>query len=127
MVFCDTLSLTNTVFAIYIEEYVPKITPKIMAKEKPFKISPPKKNIDKRANRVVIDVINVLESVSLIEMFVNSKILTSEYFFKFSLTRSKITTVSFIEYPTIVKTAATIERLISNENTENTPNVIITS
>ena len=49
MVFCDTLSLTNTVFAIYIDEYVPKMTPKIMAKEKPFKISPPKKNIDKRA------------------------------------------------------------------------------
>ena len=68
MVFCDTLSLTNTVFAMYIDEYVPKITPKIMAKEKPFKISPPNKNIDKRANNVVIDVINVLESVSLIDL-----------------------------------------------------------
>ena len=46
-------------FAIYIDEYVPNITPKIIAKEKPFKISPPKKNIDKRASKVVIDVLKV--------------------------------------------------------------------
>ena len=45
----------------------------------------------------LIDVIKVLDKVSLIEILVNSKILISEYFFKFSLTRSKITTVSFIE------------------------------
>ena len=34
--------------AIYIEEYVPKTTPNIIAREKPFKISPPKKNIDNK-------------------------------------------------------------------------------
>jgi len=61
------------------------------------------------------------------EIFVNSKILMSEYFLKFSLTRSKITTVSFIEYPTMVKTAAIIDKLISRLNKENTPNVTITS
>ena len=43
-----------------------------MAKEKPFKISPPKKNIDNKANNVVTYVINVLDSVSFIEMFVSS-------------------------------------------------------
>ena len=43
------------------------------------------------------DVINVLDNVSLIEIFVNSKILISECFLKFSLTLSNITTVSFIE------------------------------
>ena len=43
-----------------------------MAKEKPFKISPPNKNIDNKANNVVTDVINVLDSVSFIEMFVSS-------------------------------------------------------
>ena len=50
-----------------------------------------------KANNVVIDVIIVLDKVSFIEIFVSSKILISEYFLKFSLTRSKITTVSFIE------------------------------
>ena len=32
-----------------------------------------------------------------------------------------MTTVSFIEYPTIVKTAATIDKLISKLNNENIP------
>jgi hypothetical protein len=115
------------VFAIYIEEYVPNITPKIIARENPLRISPPKKNIANNANNVVIEVINVLDNVSLIEMFVNSKILISEYFRKFSLTLSKITTVSFIEYPTIVSTAAIIDKFISKLNNENKPKVIITS
>ena len=82
---------------MYIDEYVPNITPNIIAKEKPFNISPPNKYIDDKANSVVTEVIIVLDKVSLIEIFVNSKILISEYFFKFSLTLSNITTVSFIE------------------------------
>ena len=98
-----------------------------MANENPFNISPPKIKIDNNAKSVVTEVIIVLDNVSLIEIFVSSNIFTSEYLRKFSLTLSNITTVSFIEYPTIVKTAATIERLISRENTENIPNVIITS
>ena len=71
-VFCETFNLTKTVLAIYIDEYVPKITPKIIANEKPFKISPPKKNIDNKANKVVTDVIKVLDKVSFIEIFVKS-------------------------------------------------------
>ena len=51
-----------------------------MAKEKPFKTSPPKKNIESNANRVVTEVIKVRDKVSLIEIFVSSKILISEYF-----------------------------------------------
>ena len=39
-----------------------------MAKEKPRKISPPKINIDINAKNVVVDVIMVLESVSLIDL-----------------------------------------------------------
>ena len=31
---------------MYIEEYVPTITPNIIAKEKPFNIAPPNVNID---------------------------------------------------------------------------------
>ena len=93
----------------------------------PTNLEVTKINIDNSANNVVTEVIIVRDKVSFIEIFVSSNILTSAYLRKFSLTLSNITTVSFIEYPTIVKTAATIERLISNENTENTPNVIITS
>ena len=98
-----------------------------MAKEKPFKTSPPKKNIESNANKVVIDVIKVLDKVSLIEILVSSKILISEYFLQFSLTLSTITTVSFIEYPTIVNTAAIIDKLISRPNKEKSPKVTITS
>ena len=42
-----------------------------MAREKPFRISPPKKKIDNKANKVVIDVISVLDNVSLIDIFDN--------------------------------------------------------
>ena len=56
---------------------MPKITPNIIAREKPLKISPPKKKIDNNANKVVIEVIKVLDKVSLIEIFVNSKIFIS--------------------------------------------------
>ena len=40
---------------------------------KTFKISPPNKYIDNKARRVVTEVIIVLDNVSLIEIFVNSK------------------------------------------------------
>ena len=73
------------------------MTPKIIAKENPFRISPPNKNIEIKANNVVIEVIKVLDKVSLIDKFVKSKIFMSEYFLRFSLTLSNITTVSFIE------------------------------
>ena len=93
----DLLRRDFTVNAIYMDEKVPKITPKIIANEKPFKISPPKKNIDNKANKVVIEVIRVLDKVSFIDVLVNSKIFISEYFLRFSLTLSYITTVSFME------------------------------
>ena len=48
-----------------------------MAKENPFKISPPNKNIENKANKVVTDVIIVLDKVSLMEIFVRSNILIS--------------------------------------------------
>ena len=48
-----------------------------MAKEKPFKTSPPKKNIESNASSVVTEVIKVRDKVSFIEIFVNSKILIS--------------------------------------------------
>jgi len=52
---------------MYIDEYVPIITPKIIAKEKPLNISPPRKKIESRAKSVVIDVKIVLDKVSFID------------------------------------------------------------
>ena len=46
-------------------------------------------------------------------MEVDNKSTEFEYFLRFSLILSNITTVSFMEYPTIVKIAATIDRLTS--------------
>ena len=106
---------------------MPIITPKIIAKENPFKISPPRKKIENNASKVVADVKIVLDRVSFIDWFVRSNICRSIYFLRLSRTLSKITTVSFIEYPTIVKTAATMDKLISKEKNENTPKVIIIS
>ena len=76
---------------------MPNTTPKIIANEKPFNISPPKIKIESNASIVVAEVIIVLERVSLMDKFVNSKIFILRCFFIFSHTLSKITTVSFIE------------------------------
>ena len=99
----------------------------IIAKENPLNISPPRKKIESNANSVVTDVKIVLDKVSFIDWFVKSKICKFIYFLRLSRTLSKITTVSFIEYPTIVNTAATIDKFISKDKKENIPNVIITS
>ena len=53
---------------------MPIKTPKIMAKENPLNISPPKINIENNANKVVIDVIIVRAKVSLIDKFAISLI-----------------------------------------------------
>ena len=52
-----------------MEEYVPIITPNIMAKEKPLSISPPNIKIENKANNVVTDVIKVLDKVSFTDRF----------------------------------------------------------
>ena len=84
--------------------------------------------IDKKINKK-IDTSNPIgiSKIMSAHIFESSKIFTSEYFLKFSLIRSNITTVSFIEYPTIVKTAAIIDKFISKPNNENNPKVTITS
>ena len=69
----------------------------------------------------------VLDKVLLIDIL-NSSIRSSFlYFRKFSLTRSKITTLSFTEYPTIVNIAAIEERLKSILSIDYIPRVINTS
>ena len=49
--------------ATNIDEYVPIITPTIIAKEKPDKIAPPNIKIENKASSVVAEVIIVLDKV----------------------------------------------------------------
>ena len=60
--------------ATKIDEYVPINTPKIIAKENPLKISPPKINIENNASNVVTDVMIVRAKVSLMDKFAISLI-----------------------------------------------------
>ena len=55
------------------------MTPIIIAKEKPFNIAPPKIYIENKANKVVAEVIKVLDKVSLIEVLEISDIEIFEY------------------------------------------------
>ena len=59
-------------------------------------------------------------------LIVDSNITVPEDFI-FSLILSKITIVSFKEYPTIVKKAATVLSVISKPVREKIPSVIMTS
>ena len=71
-------------------------------------------NNDNKAKSVVTEVTIVLDKVSLIDKFNKSVISFERYLRKFSLTLSYTTTVSFIEYPTIVSIAAMMGKLNSN-------------
>ncbi len=97
--------------ATNIEEYVPTITPIIMANAKLWMISPPRKKSEKRTTSVVREVKIVLESVSFI-LLLNKDGRESFAFepFMFSLILSKTIIVSFNEYPIMVNRAAMMGR-----------------
>ncbi len=76
MYFLDYSFLLNLVVVSYIigeainnEEYVPTITPIIMANINPFIDPPPKKKIDNNTIKVVNDVLTVLPKVLLNPLF----------------------------------------------------------
>ena len=110
-----------------MQEYVPTITPIISANAKYFITSPPKKYSITTTISVVRDVTTVLDKVWFRDKLADSYIDSFKSFCEFSLNLSKITIVSFREYPTIVKNAATIDRSISKFNKEKIPKVINTS
>src|SRR4030042_1475221 len=83
--------------ATKIEEYVPTITPIIMANEKSCSTSPPKKNRATDVRRTVVEVIIVLDKTSLILLFITVSILSLCFNFRFSLLLSNTTTVSVRE------------------------------
>ena len=64
---------------------MPISTPNIIAKEKPLKISPPKINIEKRARRVVTEVIIVRAKVSLIDKFAISLISYQDFLLSYHI------------------------------------------
>ena len=90
-------------FLILENDYLTTPERLIRLKEKIFKdqffpIDPRDiKKIENNAKSVVTEVKIVLDKVSLIDLFVKSKIFKSLYFLRLSRTLSKITTVSFIE------------------------------
>jgi len=97
--------------AIAIDEYVPTMMPKPMAKVNPLNAWPPKMYIIRTTMKVVNDVNSVLERVWLIlfEIILGLSVASLP---RFSLIRSKTTMVSLSEYPIIVRNAAISWRLI---------------
>ena len=97
---------TNTGVATKIDEYVPTIIPISKANEKPLREGPPNRNKTKTTTKVVNDVMSVLLIVLFIDSFTTGITSLPALIPKFSLTLSKTTTVSLIEYPIIVNKAA---------------------
>ena len=96
-----------------MEEYVPTTTPIIMVKAKSLMTSPPKRKRARTVKRVVPEVITVRLKVWLmLESRTSWKVCFLKVFI-LSLTLSKITIVSFKEYPTMVRIAAMTGRFIS--------------
>ena len=104
----------TTGLATKILEYVPIITPIIIANENVFSTSPPKRNNIRTTKKVVREVTIVRLKESFILWLIT--VINVEFLsiFEFSRILSKITIVSFKEYPTIVRKAAITAKDISN-------------
>ena len=81
-------------------------TPMASATAKPRITSPPKMAIATKTKRVVADVLIVRDNVEFNASFIFSQISRLGYSVRYSLILSKITTVSFKEYPMMVRMAA---------------------
>ena len=99
-----------------MDEYVPEATPTNRAKAKSFSVSPPNRSRERMGSSTTNDVFTDRIKVSFSE-----RLTTPEYVSLatratdsvFSLTRSKITTVSYSEYPRMVRTAITLAGVTS--------------
>ena len=88
------------------------MTPIIRANANVSNSGPPQTNKEVTASNVVNDVITVRPRVEFKDLLIISSIESAEKFSLVSRKRSKTTIVSFKEYPSIVKNAATICKLI---------------
>src|SRR5882672_5807402 len=108
-------------------EYVPTTIPTTRAKEKARSTWPPIRNRTSTVRKVRPLVKIVRDKVWLIDLFTTSANDSRRNKRLFSRTRSKMTMVSFIEYPTRVRSAAITVNEISNFSNEKKPRVINTS
>src|SRR6202165_3526914 len=118
---------TTTGAAIPKLEYVPTTIPTTKAKEKARNTCPPIRNKTSTVRKVSPLVKSVRESVWLMDLFTTSANDSRRSKRLFSRIRSKMTMVSFIEYPTRVNNAAITVREISKCNNDKNPIVIKTS
>src|SRR5882762_453143 len=108
-------------------EYVPTTIPTTRAKEKARSTWPPIRNRTSTVRKVRPLVKIVRDNVWLIDLFTTSANDSRRNKRLFSRMRSKMTMVSFIEYPTRVRSAAITVSDISNFSNEKKPKVIKTS
>jgi len=108
-------------------EYVPTTIPTTRAKENALSTWPPIRNRTSTVRKVSPLVKIVLERVWLMDLFTTSANDSRRNNRLFSRMRSKITMVSFIEYPTRVSMAAITVREISKCSSDKNPIVIKTS
>ena len=92
--------------ATKMEEYVPVITPISIAKAKPFVTSPPTRKRMRMVRKTVRDVITVLGRVSFIALLIISAFVLPRNVRLSSRILSNTITVSFMENPITVRTAA---------------------
>ena len=102
--------------AINKDEYVPTITPTINANINPLIESPPNKKIANNTTKVVTEVLIVLPNVELSAVSTTLENFQEVWIPANSRILSKITTVSFNEYPTTVRIAAINDCPISISN-----------
>ena len=110
--------------AMKILENVPVSTPASNTKANSLIAPPPKKNSEPAASRVVPEVIIVRLSVLLMATFMISVKVPGRPSFKSSRMRSKITMVSLIEKPMIVRRAAITGELSSPPQRKKIPIVM---
>src|SRR3984893_7421186 len=108
-------------------EHLPTTTPTPRAKEKARSTWPPIRNRTSTVRKVKPLVKIVRDSVWLMDLFTTSANDSRRSNRLFSRMRSKMTMVSFIEYPTNVNNAAITVSEISKCSREKNPKVIKTS
>src|SRR5439155_6099812 len=116
--------------ATKIEEYVPDATPTNSANAKSFNVCPPNNNndpIDSNTTRELL--------TDRIRVWFKDMVTTPEYVSRatdasdsvFSFTLSKMTTVSYSEYPRMVRMAMTVSGVTSRPTSAYTPAVMMRS
>src|SRR5205823_5827429 len=106
-----SLSSASIGEATKIEEYVPDATPTNRANAKSFRVEPPNSRSDRIGSSTTNDVFTDRINTWFSEMFTTPEYVsrvTIDSDSVFSFTLSKMTTVSYSEYPRMVRMAITV-------------------